>query len=70
MSVTLLTEDELVKLLRVSKTTARKWATQAGARRVVCGAVRYDANAVTEALLASSGKKTARGRAVEPDSCH
>lgn len=61
MNVSLLTEKELVELLRTSKTTARKWAERVGARRIIEGSVRYDAEVVKAALENSSGEKTNRG---------
>lgn len=60
----LLTEKELVGLLRVSRSTARRFAEKAGARRLIGNALRYDADVINAALQEQqSGLKSKRGGA-------
>ena len=58
----LLKEKELADMLKVSGKTARTWGQRVGARRVIGGAIRYDAGIVREALESSVNEKTCRGR--------
>ena len=62
MSV-LLTEKELIELLKVSRTTARRWAAAAGARRMIGNSVRYDAEAIRKAIEKGSEGKSRIGGA-------